>query len=182
MAGRRKKKKHELVYEDAELNIMPFIDVFSVLNTFLLFSAVFIALGSIKVQVPFFTNKQDPTPPKRALEVSVDTEREKIMLTTRFNQAPINETNTPFAANDAGISALHEALVRVRTQNPETDLVTLYTQDDVQYEMVIKVIDAIKMRTEKDPVFVPADADEKEQANKNFVFPKVVMGSVVLNP
>lgn len=182
MAGRRKRKMQTLEYEDAELNIMPFIDVFSVLNTFLLFSAVFIALGSIKVQIPYFTNKQDPEPPKRSLEVNVDTERDKVTLITRYTLPPINESATPFSVNDAGIAALHDALVKVRTQSPETDLVTLFTQDDVQYETIIKIIDAIKMRKENDPVFVAPNADEKEQANKNFVFPKVVMGSVVLNP
>ena len=60
-----------------ELNIVPFIDVFSMLNTFLLMTAVFTAIGIIEVQIPFLTSAP---PPKeeltRSLDVKVDMEKD----------------------------------------------------------------------------------------------------------
>ncbi len=180
MSRKKRKSRPTQEYQDAELNIMPFIDVFSVLNTFLLMSAAFITLGVIKVQVPFFTNSEDQSKPKRTLEVKVDAQKDKIELTTSYSMAPIQPNKQTFAADDNGINQLHEALVRIRVDNKETDLVTLYSDDDVTYEQVVKVLDAIKVRRENDPLFISDQADEKELANKPFVFPKVVMGSVIL--
>ncbi len=69
---KKRRKKHEVKVKSAELNIMPFIDIFSMLNTFLLISAAFINLGIIKVQVPFLSNApQDKTKPTRTLEINV---------------------------------------------------------------------------------------------------------------
>ena len=51
----RRKKRKKAAYNEIVLNIMPFIDVFSMLNTFLLYSAVFLAVGIIEVQIPYLS-------------------------------------------------------------------------------------------------------------------------------
>jgi len=87
----RKKKVRKVKYRDIELNIMPFIDVFSLLNTFLLMSAVFLSIGILEVQIPFLTS----APPEkkedsRSLEIKVDMEKTKIEVTAAYNKPPIN--------------------------------------------------------------------------------------------
>jgi biopolymer transport protein ExbD len=68
VARRRRAKRPGIGYRDIELNIMPFIDVFSLLNTFLLLSAVFFSLGMLEVQLPFFSNApQKDSKPTRDL-------------------------------------------------------------------------------------------------------------------
>lgn len=138
------------------------------------------ALGVIKVQVPFFTSK-DVDEPKRSLEVKVDARRDKILLLTNYSRPPRNEQQWQYDANEAGLLALHRRLVQIRSQNQETDLVTLLCDDDVKYEQVIRILDAIKNRTREDPIFANEEVSDQEAASlKNLVFPKVVMGSVVL--
>ena len=59
--GRRKKKHKgggEVDTGAPELNIMPFIDIFSMLNTFLLLS-VALWVRIIEVQIPFLSNSPD---------------------------------------------------------------------------------------------------------------------------
>jgi biopolymer transport protein ExbD len=180
MSRRRKKAKQTLEYQDAELNIMPFIDVFSVLNTFLLLSATFVAFGTIKVQVPYFSNKQTEDKPKRSLSVKAEIERDKVTLTSEFSMPPANTDKQVYALDAAGLTAMHSKLVQIRQQNPDTDLVTVFTEDDVIYDDVIKTIDAIKHPREGDPKFTNTDPDDKDVSNVGFVFPKVVMGSVIL--
>ena len=79
--GRRKKKHHGEVSTDApELNIMPFIDIFSMLNTFLLLSAAFIGLGIIEVQIPFLSNSTEvKEKPTRFYDLKVEFEKERIV-------------------------------------------------------------------------------------------------------
>lgn len=180
MTSRRKKRRKSFTYQDAELNLMPFIDVFSVLNVFLLTSVAFVAIGVIKVQVPFFTNVEDNSKPKRSLELKVDLRKDQIFLETNYTLPPVNATKDAFSSNDAGVKALHEKLVQLKQANLEEELVQFFIDDDVIYERVILVLDAIKNRNESDPVFVSKESDGIEAKNINFVFPKVVMSSVIL--
>lgn len=171
--------------EAAELNIMPFIDVFSVLNTFLLMSAVFLSVGIIKVQIPFLTNKSPPQKPKRSLTVAVDVTPQTITINTSYSAPPVNAQSYKYPLNPAGINDMHKRLVEVRRSDMETDLVTLYSDDEVIYDDLVKVLDAVKLRRAGDPEFVSKfndeDDDPAEKANnKIFVYPKVVMGSVIL--
>ena len=75
MAGHRKKKRMGADGGGSiELNVMPFIDVFSLLTTFLLFSAVFVQIGILEVQVPFLSNSNPPdnSKPSRDLSIKLD--------------------------------------------------------------------------------------------------------------
>lgn len=90
--GRKKKKRKRKEPKAAELNIMPFIDIFSMLNTFLLVSAAFVNIGILEVQVPFLTNAPpDKDKPTRSLDVKVDVDKEKAQLTTAWTQPPKDE-------------------------------------------------------------------------------------------
>jgi biopolymer transport protein ExbD len=184
MAGKRKRKKRfSPEYRDADLNIMPFIDVFSVLNTFLLFSAVFVALGSVRVQVPFFTNKEpEDNRPTRNLSVKVDLRKEEIILTSSYSMAPVNERTVNYPTGEEGLKRLHTDLVELRTSEPKTDLVTLFVDDDVAYNDVILTLDAIKLRFPGDPEIESSteDASGVSVFSKDYLYPKVVMGSILL--
>jgi hypothetical protein len=80
-----------------------------------------------------------------------------------------------------GILALHQRLVTIRSENKDTDLATVFSDDDVTFEQLTKVLDAIRVRKKNDPRFDnPADTAEERLANADVVFPKIVMGSVVL--
>lgn len=177
----RKKKRKKSHYSDIELNIMPFIDVFSLLNTFLLMSAVFISIGVIEVQIPFLTNAPPPKDqPVRSLDIKIDMEKDKIVVTTEWSSPPENKQTEEFKVNKGEIDKLHKHLVGVRRQNPETDKVQLFTEDDVIWEDIAAVLDAIKSRRPGDPVFQPKGKDPQSLDNAEFLFPKVVMASVML--
>lgn len=178
---RRKSKRRQVEYRDIELNIMPFIDVFSLLNTFLLFSAVFLSIGIIEVQIPFLTNAPPPKQEKtRNFQVNIDIEKERIELTTSFTAPPENEQKTTYKVDPAGVAELHTKLVALRGQNPETDLVTVFSEDDVIYEKLTMVLDGIKFLKQGDPSFREINPTTKESVPSAFLYPKVVLGSVIL--
>ncbi len=179
---KKKNKRKAIKYRDIELNIMPFIDVFSLLNTFLLMSAVFIAIGVLEVQIPFLSSAPPDTKDnERTLDISVDVEKEKIEVTTVWSRAPENEEKKDFPLSKAGAAELHKFLVNVRKTHPEYDKVSLFTADDVIWKDVAMVIDAIKTRLPGDPLIVPKNGTDAEKAMAtDFIYPKVVMSSVML--
>ena len=178
----RKKKRKKIKYRDIELNIMPFIDVFSLLNTFLLMSAVFLSVGILEVQIPFLTNAPpEKTPDERTLEIKVEMEKDKVDVTAAFSRPPVNEQKKSFKLTKEDIAAMHKFLVDIRRQNPDVDKLQFFTEDDVIWKDMAHVLDAIKVRQPGDPVFAPKNATQAEQAMASeFLYPKVVMASVML--
>lgn len=186
LALSRKKKKRSIPYKDVELNIMPFIDIFSMLNTFLLFSAVFLSVGILEVQIPFLSNQPPPDDPKdsRVFQVNVDVSKEQVEIQTSYTRPPEQAQKFPFPNNAQGIKLMHQKLAEIRKQNAATDKATVFSEDDVSWESLSAVLDGVMLRVEGDPVFAPAkDAKNREKAEndaKTFLYPKIVMGSVML--
>jgi biopolymer transport protein ExbD len=187
LAGKKKSKIRKPSETAPELNVMPFIDIFSMLNTFLLVSASFIGLGILEVQVPFLSNSPDvPDEPSRSLSIRVDVEESQTILTTQWTAEPFDKKVETYGMDDADIERLHQDLIRLRTAEPETDKVTLYSDDKVKYDKLVLIIDAIKtMKEDEPPLNLPVAKDSSDSANiKNrrgqFLYEKVVIGSVIL--
>ena len=182
MAVRKRKSIKRNEQTDIELNIIPFIDVFSMLNTFLLFSAVFVATGIIEVQVPFLSSAP---PPKdsgaRALDVKIDAEKTKLQVITSYTREPVNEQKFDFPNTKEGLEEMHKRLVTIRQSNPDTDKVTFFSEDDVIFENISAILDAAKFRLPADPVFQTKNPKTGAmEPDQQFLFPKIVMGSVML--
>lgn len=176
----RKGKKHKLHdgSDVVELNIMPFIDIFSLLCTFLLFSAVFVAVGIHVVQIPFLSNaapEKGGEDNKRTMKVKVDVSVNQITLTTSWSLEPIDEKTQKFTFNSGGQAEFHQALIKIKQDNMDADKVDLYVDDGVNYDQIISLLDDIKLTTAKDP---PMKLGESHKG-MDYLFPKVVMGSVV---
>ena len=179
----KKKKRVEIKYSDVELNIMPFIDVFSLLNTFLLMTAVFTSIGIIEVQIPFLTS----APPEhkdteRTLDVKVDMEKDKIEVSSSWSLPPVNETKKTFMLSEKTWDKdVHKMLIEIKKTSPDADKVQLFTEDDVLWQDIAKALDAIKLRQAGDPAFPSKIKTAGGQAMaQEFLFPKVVMASVML--
>jgi len=159
---------------------MPFIDVFSMLNTFLLFSAVFLSIGVIEVQIPFLSNAAPPKEVKRTIDIAVDIEKDKVELQTSWSAAPRDEQKTQYNLNEQGMAELHAKLVALRKQHQDTDKVTVYSADEVTFKDITLVLDTIRERNDSDPVFTERDEKTNETRSTPFVYSKIVMGSVML--
>lgn len=178
----KKKKRHAPGSADVDLNIMPFIDVFSILNTFLLMSSVSLAIGLIEVQIPFIsTPPENPKEPPRSLEVKVDMEKDKITVNSSWSKPPANPNAEEFEVSERGITNMHKHLLTLKAEDPSADKVQFYTDDDVIWNDMALVLDAIKLRQPGDPSFpVAGESAEDKARNASYLFPKVVLASVIL--
>lgn len=167
------KKKVFETAASVELNIMPFIDVFSLLCTFLLFSAVFLSVGVHFVQIPFISNAAPSKEEvQRQLNISIDVSRENIELATSWSAPPLEQKSEQFPNSESGIRDLHKSLLNLKDQHPKADKVELFLDDDITYEKIVALLDQIKLRLPEDSRTTVADQD--------VLFPKVVFGSVML--
>ncbi|MBI2603114.1 MAG: biopolymer transporter ExbD [Deltaproteobacteria bacterium] len=167
------KKKVFEAGQSVELNIMPFIDVFSLLCTFLLFSAVFLSVGIHFVQIPFISNAAPSKEEvERQLNVSVDVGKDNIELVTSWSEQPLEKKVLQFPHAEAGIAQLHKSLIDLKQAHPKVDKVDLFLDDEITYDQIIGLLDQIKLRFPEDPRTSDLEGD--------VLFPKVVFGSVML--
>ncbi len=181
MGSHKKRRGNDSAGPDApELNIMPFIDIFSMLNTFLLVSASFLGLGVLEVQIPFLSNSPDvKDEPKRSFSIRVDIEDAQVKVASLWTAAPEEKSEKTFTFADADIGKFHQEMIELRTKVPENDKVTVYADNTVKYEQLVKVIDNIKTLKDKEPKLNLPPVDGKT-APGNFIFEKVIIGSVIL--
>lgn len=177
-----KKKRKSVEFVDVELNIMPFIDVFSLLNTFLLFSAVFVSIGIIEVQIPFFSNApsepQEEPKSSRTLAVKVEMSTSEVKLSSEWSEPPTEAQSWDYPLTDAGVADFHGQLVRIRVDEAENvNKVDFFSEDDVTYDQLAQVLDAVKLRWEGDPLLPEADGHGPVEL---FLFEKIIMGDVLL--
>ena len=170
----KKKTRNRFVNNEVELNVMPFIDVFSLLCIFLLSSAVFLSVGTHRIQVPFLSNapesandKKDPLP-KLVLSVST----KKIDLDIKeSDKVPRKEA---FQMNTDGLQRLHKFLLPIKESFPSLEKATVFFTDDVIYEDIVRVLDVLKL---KDP-HMTSDSKSRGQA-QSALFSKIVFGSIL---
>lgn len=184
MSSRKRKKNHVHPQggSGVELNVMPFVDIFSLLCTFLLFSAVFVTIGILQVQIPFLSNAAPEESEKnvktRELILNVDVAKNSIELTTSYSSSPVNQKKTNYERTVAGLDDFHQDLVDLKNKHEDADKVTLFVDDEVLYDDLVKVLDKIKLRFPDDAGYV--DGDESDRKDRSSLFPKVVMGNIIL--
>jgi biopolymer transport protein ExbD len=160
-----------------ELNVMPFIDIFSLLCTFLLFTAVFVSIGIHEVQIPFLTNASDPNSknkPERTLELAVHIEEDSIELEKSYTMPPVDKTRDNYPKNDEGVLDLHKKLVELKVQNPSLESAKLYSDENTTVDFLVKVLDSVRLKHEGDPELFNESGKQSED-----LIPKVIMGDVI---
>lgn len=124
-----------------ELNLVPFIDLMSVLITFLLITAVWTQVSMIQIGSSLYGKKSDtqpnPTPPPHAdVVLKVDVKEMGYVLTVGKQVISLPMVNDQF--DEAGLVA---QLQRVKQLYPEKVDAVVSVADVIPYEQLIKAMD-----------------------------------------
>lgn len=127
-----------------ELNLVPFIDLMSVLITFLLITAVWSQVSMIQIGSSIYGKRSDTTPstppPLADVVLKVDVKDMGYVLTV--GKQVISLPMVSGAFDDAGLIA---QLQRVKQLYPDKTDAVLSVADKVPYEQLIKAMDDILM-------------------------------------
>jgi biopolymer transport protein ExbD len=126
-----------------ELNLVPFIDLMSVLISFLLITAVWTQVSMIQIGSSLYGKKSDsqpnPEPPPHAdIILKVEVTGKGYTLTVGKQAMAL-----PFVGGDYDIAGLTAQLQRVKQLYPDKTDAVVAVQDDLAYEQLIKAMDTL---------------------------------------
>lgn len=124
---------------DFQLNLVPFIDLLSVLISFLLMTAVWTQIAKIDVKQTPNLPSDEPTPPPEEEKLNLTVLIKSSGYTVSKKGAVVKEIEKKGEEYD--ITTLSEILKQVVAEHPENHDVTVTSEDKVPYQELITVMD-----------------------------------------
>jgi biopolymer transport protein ExbD len=124
----------------AELLLVPMIDIFTVLVTFLLMTAVFSRTVVLQLNLPASQTEFKDPPPGLQLEVMV---RKDQLLVADRNTGPLHAV--PNKPDGPDYDGLTEYLKFVKTKFPEKTDASILLEPDTAYDKLVQVMDHVRV-------------------------------------
>jgi biopolymer transport protein ExbD len=159
--ARRQQRNHARYRGRNDINIVPMLDVMVILTFFLIFTAVFSKTSILEVHLPGPGARAAAEVPTLQLEVIV-----------RRGGVEVADRNTgvlmsvPAIAAGQDVVRLSAYLEQVKARFPDKQDVTLLVAEDVDYDTIVQVMDAVRMRQSTDGARVV----------RTELFPQVALG------
>ena len=134
----RKLERH--ARKPAELLLVPMIDIFTVLVTFLLMTAVFSRTVVLQLNLPASQTEFKEPPPGLVLEVMV---RKDLLQVADRNTGPLHSVPNNAAGYD--YDGLAEYLKFVKTKFPDKTDATILLEPDTAYDTLVQVMDRVRV-------------------------------------
>lgn len=180
MASKPSERTHRHRPDDS-LTLTPLMDIITNLMFFLLIFANAIPVVTIDAPLPKVANTAEEVRAAKdasnKLEVQVAISNAGFVVRSDF--APGVTINKEGA--DFDYKALHKALAQVHFQKPEVNEITVIPEDEVDYQVIILVMDAARLYEEGDEGFKelpPEIRNSTEKFHFNQMFPNVNIGGV----
>jgi len=124
----------------AELLLVPMIDIFTVLVTFLLMTAVFSRTVILQLNLPPPQTDWKEPPPGLQLEVMV---RKDLLMVADRNSGPLHAVPNTAAGYD--YDGLTEYLKFVKTKFPEKTDASILLEPETPYDTLVQVMDRVRV-------------------------------------
>jgi biopolymer transport protein ExbD len=137
--ARRQARNHARYRGRNDINIVPMLDVMTILVFFLIFTAVFSKTNIVELNLPANASQPLVLPQQLELEVIV-----------RLNGIEVADRNTgvlqtlPLTAEGQDLTALSTFLQRVKIRFPAKRDATVLLEPEVPYDLLVQVMDTVR--------------------------------------
>jgi biopolymer transport protein ExbD len=159
--ARRQLRNHARYRGRNDLNIVPMLDVMVILAFFLIFTAVFSRTSILEVHLPGPGAQAAPLAPSLELEVIV--RRGGLEVADRNVGVLASVPATPTGQD---VVRLSQYLDGIKDRFPDKTSATLLVAEDVDYDTIVQVMDAIRVR----------QANDGGRVVRRELFPQIALG------
>ena len=156
-----------LLRKPAELNLVPMIDIFTVLVTFLLMTAVFSRIAIVELDLPSTAEGPAVTEPQFRLEVIV----RKAGLELTNGTSVIAAIPKQDGAYD--LRTLSELALSLKQDHPDVDDASVLLEPEIAYDDLIQVMDAVRS--------TETTADGGVKPTRVMLFSNIAVGDAPIN-
>ena len=128
---------------DAELNLVPFIDLLSCLISFLLITAVWTQISSLRVASTGGLTQQEKPPDQTTIDVRVTMTDRGYTLSLAGSLVQVPKITEPAGGTGYDTAQLVEKLKLVKQQFPEQRAVTVAAEDEIGFADLVGTVDQI---------------------------------------
>jgi len=121
----------------AELLLVPMIDIFTVLVTFLLMTAVFSRIAIMQIDLP---SSAAPTPSEPKFRLEIIVRQEGFELSDGKQQIGA----IPKVAGAYDLSGLSAHVLEVKREHPTSEDASVLSEPKVPYDALVQVMDAVR--------------------------------------
>jgi biopolymer transport protein ExbD len=136
----RKLERHHR--KPSELMLVPMIDIFTVLVTFLLMTAVFSRTVILELKLPTQSTEFVEPPPGLVLEVLL---RKDMVQVADRKTGPLASFPRPAPDAPYDLAGLSEYLQTVKAKYPDLTDATLLMEPDIPYDSMVQVMDTVRI-------------------------------------
>jgi len=149
--------------EAKEINLVPIMNLVTILIPFLLVGAAFVGLAVIDSALPGLPDEPPPGSEGPDLSVLLTDQGHTVTLPNKAFEVPCSTSGcpTPAAWDFVGLTRV---LAGVKDQHPDLDTVILVPEERITYEVLVRTMDA----TREDPAV-------REDGRPRSLFPSVVI-------
>jgi biopolymer transport protein ExbD len=137
--ARRQARNHARYRGRNEINIVPMLDIFTILVFFLIFTAVFSRTHIVELNLPAQSSELLTLPEGLVLEVVV---RKDGLVVQDKNSGPLQPL--PNTAQGYDFDGLSSYLSRVKARFPEMKAATVLLEQDIPYDTIVATMDAVR--------------------------------------
>jgi len=174
-----KERLHDSTFE---LNLAPMLDMLVVLITVLLVSFTSIRLGVLDGLIPqpvANAVEEDRKKTDREFSVAVSVSPKTGLVIIVKNNGKEDKQAIPNVDGKLDVTKLHQQLVQLKLQHPETFRLEMLPAEDATYNDIISVMDRVRITGPNDPKVKVKDPKTGEMAETYLLFPDVVFANVV---
>jgi biopolymer transport protein ExbD len=137
--ARRQTRSHARFRGRNDINIVPMLDIFTILVFFLIFTAVFSRTHIVELNLPAQNTEPLPLPEGLVLEVVV---RKDGLVVQDKNSGPLQPL--PNNAQGYDFEGLTAYLSRVKVRFPDMKAATVLLEQDIPYDTIVGTMDAVR--------------------------------------
>jgi biopolymer transport protein ExbD len=157
----RQARNHARYKGRNDINIVPMLDIFTILLFFLIFTAVFSKTHIVELDLP--AKSSEPLKLPEGLQLEVVVRKGELVVQDR-NTGPLKPL--PNIEGRYDFAGLNSYLTRVKAQVPTLRNATVLPEADISYETIVATMDAVRS----------FDGIEDGAAAKGELFPVIALG------
>ncbi|WP_408098685.1 biopolymer transporter ExbD [Peredibacter sp. HCB2-198] len=168
----RKRKK-----ADEKLNLVPIMDSVFIFIFFLLMSASFLKIYEIGSPIPIISDQEPPKKEeKEPLALTMKVEANEITLSSGVPSREIKKFSRQ-SDGQFNFDEIHTTLIDLKKQHVDEDSIIFEPTDDLPYEEIVKIMDAVRMLNKTDEAIFKPNKDGVDEKIKN-LFDRIIFSNL----